>query len=55
MKGKEGRLCWDFNLSTCSNAAAGEQCPKGWHLCAAKGCGFKAHPFKDCPLGGKRG
>ena len=32
------RLCFNFNLGKCSEAASGAQCPRGWHLCMKKGC-----------------
>ena len=54
LSGKEGRICWDYSLTSCNKAKPGEQCPKGWHVCAAKGCGFKNHPFHECHLGGKK-
>ena len=43
-------LCWSYNLNGCAKAGDGGKCDKGLHLCAHKGCGFKPHAFKDCPL-----
>ena len=38
------RLCWAYNIDGCPNAADGEECPRGWHLCCEPGC-FKPHPL----------
>jgi len=38
-------ICYSFNLGGCPDAAPGERCPKGWHVCAEPGCG-KAHPIR---------
>ncbi|CAE7301965.1 unnamed protein product [Symbiodinium sp. CCMP2592] len=38
------RLCWAYNIDGCPNAADGEECPRGWHLCCEPNC-FKAHPL----------
>ena len=35
-------ICFGYNLGTCTGAADGETCPKGWHVCMKPGC-FKAH------------
>ena len=32
------RLCFNFNMSRCEKAAAGAECPHGWHLCTRKDC-----------------
>lgn len=37
-------ICFDFNLSSCSNAPAGAACPKGRHVCFKAGC-HKVHAF----------
>ena len=33
------RLCFGFNLGTCSLVAEGLECKNGWHLCCRPGCG----------------
>ena len=39
-------LCFDFNLPQgCEQAQPGNRCPRGWHKCAAKGCG-KIHSYQ---------
>ena len=44
------RRCFAYNLGGCDKAQPGEQCERGWHLCARKGCGQphpqRAHPSK---------
>ena len=42
------RICFAYNIDGCDKAEAGAECPKGWHLCATKGCGEK-HPRFSCP------
>ena len=32
------RLCFNYNLRGCKDAAAGAQCKRGWHLCAKPDC-----------------
>ena len=32
------RLCFNFNLNKCQDAAHGAECNRGWHLCMKKGC-----------------
>ena len=32
------RLCSKYQLNKCKDAADGAECPKGWHLCARRGC-----------------
>ena len=37
-------ICFDFNLPVgCTDAAPGQKCPRGWHVCAAKSCQDKMH------------
>ena len=43
---KNRPICFDFNLSTCSNAAVGAACSKGRHCCFKAGC-FRNHAYKD--------
>lgn len=41
------RLCWAWNLERgCSEAAAGEKCSRGIHLCAEPGC-LKPHSMQN--------
>lgn len=40
------RLCFNFQVGKCTDAADGAECTKGWHLCCRKGC-FAPHPEKD--------
>lgn len=42
------RLCFAYNIDGCDQCGAGEECSKGWHLCATKGC-EGAHPRSACP------
>ncbi|CAK8986071.1 unnamed protein product [Durusdinium trenchii] len=49
---KGHRLCFSYNLKTCSNTVDKQRCPKGLHACAVKGC-HKQHPALDCPGAGK--
>ena len=37
------RRCFGYNLDGCDQAQPGEACPRGYHLCARKGCD-KPHP-----------
>ena len=39
-------ICFNYNLRGCPNAAAGQRCPRGWHVCAEPGC-QKNHPMSD--------
>ena len=32
------RLCFNYQINKCSEAADGAECSKGWHLCCRKGC-----------------
>ena len=43
------RLCFSFNLGNCRDAAPGESCRKGKHLCTKRGCQGK-HPAVECSL-----
>ena len=45
---KGHRLCFSFNLKSCSSQTKQQKCEKGLHLCCVKGC-HKAHPALDCP------
>jgi hypothetical protein len=40
------RLCFNYQINKCSEAADGAECSKGWHLCCRKGC-FAPHAEKD--------
>ena len=44
------RLCFGYNLGTCSNAADGAPCQRGWHLCMRKHCNAP-HREKDHDAG----
>jgi hypothetical protein len=37
------RLCFNYQINKCSDAAEGAECLRGWHLCARKGC-HAPHP-----------
>lgn len=41
-------ICFGFALGTCSAAAPGSKCPKGWHTCMKPGCELK-HSLADHP------
>ena len=40
------RLCFNFNLGKCDQAAHGAHCTNGFHLCCRKGC-FAPHPVSE--------
>ena len=40
------RLCFNYQVGRCSDAADGAECERGWHLCCRKGC-FAPHAEKD--------
>ena len=40
------RMCFNFNLNKCQEAANGAECSRGWHLCMKKGC-HAPHSFMD--------
>ena len=40
------RLCCNFNLGKCDQAAHGAHCKNGFHLCCRKGC-FAPHPVSE--------
>jgi len=40
------RLCFNYQVGKCSDAADGAECSRGWHLCCRKGC-HAPHPEKD--------
>ena len=42
--GKNRSICFDWNISECSHAAAGAACRKGRHVCFKAGC-FKPHQY----------
>ena len=31
-------ICYSYNLDGCNEAAPGQRCPKGWHVCTRPGC-----------------
>ena len=37
------RLCFNYQVGRCNDAADGAECARGWHLCARKGC-HAPHP-----------
>ena len=39
-------VCFAYQLGGCSLAKPGERCPRGWHVCAVKGCGSKSHGMR---------
>jgi hypothetical protein len=43
------RICFGYNLGTCSKVAPGEKCDKGKRRCTRKGCGG-VHRALDCAL-----
>ena len=45
------RLCWAFNLQGCNDAAPGQSCSKGVHLCAEPNCA-KPRPMSQHPSRG---
>ena len=40
------RLCFNFNMNKCQDAAHGAECGRGWRLCMKKGC-FAPHSAFD--------
>ena len=46
------RLCFNFNLNKCQEAASGAECSRGWHLCMKKSC-HAPHSFLDHDKGKK--
>ena len=40
------RLCFNFQSGKCTDAPAGGECQRGWHLCCRKNC-FAPHPEKE--------
>ena len=40
------RLCFNYQLNKCTEAADGAECSKGWHLCARRGC-HAPHPEQN--------
>ena len=40
------RLCFNFQTGKCSDAPAGGECARGWHLCCRNNC-FAPHAEKD--------
>ena len=44
---KGHRLCFSYNLKTCSNPVDKQRCSKGLHACAVKGCHVQ-HPAVEC-------
>ena len=45
MTDEDEPICFNFNLDGCTNARAGEKCPKGKHVCCKPNC-YKPHPFR---------
>lgn len=43
------RICYSFNISTCTGAVAGQECVRGIHKCCGQGCGG-LHSYAQCPL-----
>ena len=43
------RICFGWNLDSCSAAPAGGRCPKGVHVCTKKGCHGK-HRASQCSM-----
>ena len=44
---KDGeRICFGYNLGTCSEGKVGKRCQKGLHVCCHKSCGAK-HKYCD--------
>ena len=41
-------ICFNYNIRGCPNAAPGQRCPRGWHVCAETGC-QKNHPMFEHP------
>ena len=41
------RICFGYNLGTCTEVEPGKECKKGWHICSIKGCKDK-HSAKEC-------
>lgn len=39
MNAHNRRLCFNYQLNKCSDAADGAECPRGWHLCARRAVG----------------
>ena len=31
-------ICYSYNLDGCNEAAPGQRCPRGWHMCTPPGC-----------------
>ena len=45
---KGHRLCFSYNLKSCSQQTKQQKCEKGLHLCCVRGC-HKPHPAVECP------
>ena len=43
-RSKGDAVCFKYNLAGCSDAAPGQRCPKGWHVCAHKRCKDRREP-----------
>ena len=41
------RICFGYNLGTCSEVEPGKQCTKGWHICSIKVC-KSTHSANEC-------
>ena len=45
---KGENLCFGYNLGTCTAAAPGNKCARGWHKCCTPGCLSSSHSHKAC-------
>ena len=46
---EDGRfICYGFQTGSCSAAAVGGSCTRGYHICGKKGC-HENHPLSSCP------
>ena len=47
----KGPLCFGYNMGIgCKDAARGQKCRRGWHLCCHKDCDDReGHSFVSCP------
>ena len=43
-RSKGDSVCFKYNLTGCPDAAPGQKCAKGWHVCAHKKCKDKREP-----------
>ena len=40
-------ICYAFNMNGCDRATSGKKCPRGWHVCAVRGCFATDHAMKN--------